>query len=269
MIKCPKCGADNLMNAIFCRNCGDKLDLSKLTAEQQFGDLGNGKKPQSKAAKKMQQIANSLLTLVIVLLLVAVFLPGGGITGNTMSEELTKTAKAMKKAAEAKDYVIGEADLTNFLNANLGYLVDPTTGERVSAGNGDVTARNLSAQITPECVKVVMDCTLYGFIPLSVSANLTFNPVGNPGEITVQEVSGTKIGLIPLPIDACNMMIEKFKQDVDSCAAINDIKKNVSKVILGDGQVTFGIKARAAKKAAKPQNAAPAQAAPAEPAFEF
>lgn len=267
MIKCPKCGADNLMNAIFCRNCGDKLDLSKLTAEQQFGDLGSGKKPESKAVKKAKQIANSVGTLIIVLIIVALFIPGGGITGGTISDEVANTAKAIKKAAENKDYTVGEADLTNFLNANLQYLVDPTTGERAPA-NGDVAPRNLSVEINPEFVKVVMDCTLWGFLPISVTANLKFNEVSQAGQITVSEVSGTKIGLIPLPMDACNMMIEKFKQDVDGCQAINDVKAQISGVILGEGQVTLKVKQKAAKKAAKPKAEA-APAAPAAPAFEF
>lgn len=32
-IKCQKCGADNRLGQLFCRECGAKLDLSKLTPE--------------------------------------------------------------------------------------------------------------------------------------------------------------------------------------------------------------------------------------------
>ena len=33
MIKCPKCEADNQIGAIFCRGCGEKLELDEIKPE--------------------------------------------------------------------------------------------------------------------------------------------------------------------------------------------------------------------------------------------
>jgi uncharacterized membrane protein YvbJ len=72
MIKCPKCGSDNLLNAIFCRGCGEKLDLSELKPDSFL------EKKLTKSQKIMkivnQCLASSSLCCLITLI-VGIFSP--------------------------------------------------------------------------------------------------------------------------------------------------------------------------------------------------
>lgn len=63
MLRCPKCGTDNLLNAVFCRGCGDRLNLDEIKPDN-FADLGE---------KKSADIGKNLIAIVIVAVLLAAF----------------------------------------------------------------------------------------------------------------------------------------------------------------------------------------------------
>lgn len=62
MIKCPKCNEDNQLGAIFCRHCGDKLDLDDLRPD----DIGGGNKDDSKLKLATVILRNLLILLIII-----------------------------------------------------------------------------------------------------------------------------------------------------------------------------------------------------------
>ena len=63
MIKCPKCQADYQIGAIFCRSCGDKLDIDKLRPD----DI---KKATRNRAKLIGRIIRNVISLILLLAIV-------------------------------------------------------------------------------------------------------------------------------------------------------------------------------------------------------
>ena len=74
MLKCPKCGTDNLLTAVFCRGCGERIPLDELKPDD-FADTGA--KPATNTTK--QNIIGGIIIGVLVLgALIAFFCPACG-----------------------------------------------------------------------------------------------------------------------------------------------------------------------------------------------
>ncbi len=80
MINCPKCGADNQIGAIFCRGCGEKLELDELQPEtvQEAARSAEGK-PRTNWFGIIKNVVMLVLLALTILVLVSLFLkpPGG------------------------------------------------------------------------------------------------------------------------------------------------------------------------------------------------
>ena len=76
MIKCSKCGFENQMGAIFCRGCGEKIDMDALDPEtiaKSKNDAERGKK----IAKIIRHTLGIIILLAIVGTIGAAFVPCG------------------------------------------------------------------------------------------------------------------------------------------------------------------------------------------------
>ncbi|MBO7621331.1 MAG: zinc-ribbon domain-containing protein, partial [Victivallales bacterium] len=76
MINCPKCGADNLLNAIFCRTCGEKLNLDELKPTE----VGPSEEDKKRLAqqKLMNQIGGGIIAVILAVVLGGILIPPGG-----------------------------------------------------------------------------------------------------------------------------------------------------------------------------------------------
>ena len=70
MINCPKCGADNLLNAIFCRTCGEKLNLEELKPTE----VGPSEEDKKRLAQQrlMNQIGGGIIAYILAMIIVPV-----------------------------------------------------------------------------------------------------------------------------------------------------------------------------------------------------
>lgn len=77
MIKCQKCGFENQMGSIFCRECGEKLDMDAIDPNKLQKDVN--KEKSIKLAKKRikEAISTGFGLLVVVAFLGVVFYNGG------------------------------------------------------------------------------------------------------------------------------------------------------------------------------------------------
>lgn len=76
MIKCAKCGFENQMGAIFCRQCGEKINMDEISPES----IEQGKKKdkaKQAAASAIRWTVRILVVLVILGVAAAAFAPWG------------------------------------------------------------------------------------------------------------------------------------------------------------------------------------------------
>ncbi len=70
LIKCLKCGHENMLGAIFCRNCGEKLDIEKMRPE-----IRNTNKRSGGLMGFIRRLLGLIIFLALVGILVALFIP--------------------------------------------------------------------------------------------------------------------------------------------------------------------------------------------------
>ena len=77
MIKCQKCGFENQMGSIFCRECGEKLNMDAIDPNKLQKDV-NKEKNLKRAKKRIREaISTGFALLIVVAFLGVVFYNGG------------------------------------------------------------------------------------------------------------------------------------------------------------------------------------------------
>ena len=246
-IKCPKCGADNMYNAIFCRQCGDKLDLGALKIEDQLGLDESGK--GGKASRIANQVVGSILALVLIVVLVALFLPQFGAPSfEEPSEELNQRLKQVTKPAKEDTLSFDNQELTNLLQKRM---------KLPKEGEATILPDSISAVCREDgTVKLVLKSTVFGFLPLTACAVVTPSvPDGKRGGLvlsTEETPVSYSLGWLPpfLPEAATEPFVEEFRTQAQS--TIDGLKKSIKGVTVSEGSISFTVapgKKKAAKKA--------------------
>ncbi len=89
MITCPKCQAENYLGAIFCRTCGDKLDIDSLRP----ADIKKTAKNAANAGNILRNVIGLVLLLAVGALAAGIFLAPPLPPDTTLSPENTKAMK--------------------------------------------------------------------------------------------------------------------------------------------------------------------------------
>ena len=224
---CPKCGTDNLLNAIFCRGCGDKLNLNEMKPEQFV------EKKTKKGAPLWQKIFVSAVFGVIVCIGGLMICPSGGVSKGTevSSEEVSKDYKALlkKKKGEKKSFTFNSADASALLTKAMNLP---------QQAGGDILPQNFSVQfLEGDVVRVVMSTKVYGFLPVDYCVKAKFTVAGKDN--VTWEVQGAKIGQVPMMFGLQDIVIENVKRQAESCDDLGKIKKKATKASSVDGQITI------------------------------
>ncbi|MBR4125648.1 MAG: zinc ribbon domain-containing protein [Victivallales bacterium] len=178
MLRCPKCGTDNMLTAIFCRGCGERLNLDEIRPDD-FANIGTKKQDNT-----MQNIiGGAIIGAVALIFLIGWMFPAGGMIKTTEDEQSEWKGKAenIEKGASLE---MDDKAATAFLNANMGDT--PCTVHFLGDGKA----------------KVVFSTKLWG-MPVRVSI---VHPLeaSNRG-VAVGAAESYKVGLFP--------MLESLKQD--------------------------------------------------------
>ena len=230
MINCPKCGADNLLNAIFCRTCGEKLNLDELKPTE----VGPSEEDKKRLAqqKLMNQIGGGIIAVILAVVLGGILIPPGGkLKGAEPSadamakfeagkckpkaepaEEGGKKDKKKgdKKGGKKKKEVIPDVDLTftneeatNIANKTMGLLNGPS-------GEGNMVANNV----------------------IEWKPNLT-----GRGALTLEDVN-PKVGLLPMPVkQAADFVKQQFAALSGKCGEMGEVRKNLKSVKVEEGRL--------------------------------
>lgn len=156
---CDQCGTDNRLGTLFCRECGTRLDLTKVK--------GPGSRSAGNPASWLARIIRLVITLSLLVtlgLLCWPAEPGGDAPAAAGNTVLPRKVNALRHAAQRGNAVteeISEAEINGYLNARL---------VKAGAGTGwQLRLREVRVDIKPEGIRVWMRSDL-GPLPVTYTA---------------------------------------------------------------------------------------------------
>jgi hypothetical protein len=237
LIKCPQCNHDNQLGAIFCRNCGAKLDVETIrpkVIDHRSSDWD------------LFGIIRRLISLGVLLgligVLVMMFMPSPDFSQG-LSEDQSEAAKTKFDELNRRldggfgndVYTFSAEDVTFLYNDK--FLSTPT-----AEGGGTYNIDKLSFQIdfqgythlrlsTKLGGKIPATFEIKGFIP---------DPVEGTTGSTLT-VTKTKMGRLSMPSVVNRKIIEKFMPALDG-SAIQRILGSTARIEVQDGQYVLTLK---------------------------
>lgn len=242
MIKCTKCGFENQMGAIFCRGCGEKINMNDLNPEA----LAEKKKEQEKAEGKGKHTVRNIVGVVILLLVLAVaagiFVP----TGLRPLAEIAEADKALQSAENkiafigAPRVVILPKDML-FPMEEINVLFEKRYLDAADPAGGAYLINNLQVEAAGEDLNVYLYTKLGGKLP--VVFQITGMPkVGDESAPVAFEVKSAKMGHLPIPAQLIDkLIIPKYKPAVEN-EEIKLIFTRVETFAMADGKLKLNFK---------------------------
>lgn len=230
MLKCPKCGTDNLMTAVFCRGCGERIPLDELKPDD-FEDTGEKKNSNAK-----QNIIGGIIIGVLALGFAVGFLfPSCGKV--SYDEELagkveSRVASALKERGSELSLTDEEAScyatlrLKQYAGKNEGKMGSPEPTGATIRFLGDGRA------------KVILKGK-YHAMPVSVSAVVSVKATGTGrrGVVDLTLDSTPKVGLFPIPDGMRSSLFDNFREVLSK--ALQEDNRYVKAVKVDEGRITI------------------------------
>ena len=235
MLKCPNCGTDNMLTAIFCRGCGQKIDLNAVKPDD-FAKVEKKKGPDT----FMQNLIGGIIIGVLLIgFLVGLFFPSCGKIGTTEESRQAALKKfegiGMDKGAAPVE--VTDEDISNFVTAKLLEKKDSLTGNPRPTG------------ATVHCladgkVKIIATGKYCG-LPISLTVEGTVSL--NDRRISVR---GEKcsVGLFPLPQGLEQSFLGPFRTNFNN--VLDDIN-GFRKLETAEGKATL-VRAKVRKQSGMP-----------------
>ena len=201
MIKCQKCGFENQMGSIFCRDCGEKLDMDAIDPNKLQKDV-NKEKSIKLAKKRLKEAISTGFGLLIVAAFLGLVFYNGGLR-KYEEPAVTEAAANQKFNAAASGSVAGKVkytypELTRMFNTKV---VTPLS-------ELDSFAKVTNAEITYDTEKnqpvIYLWISIKDKVPViyTIHGNLVFNPpTDNAGEVAsplTLDVKRLDIGRLPV-----------------------------------------------------------------------
>lgn len=215
MIRCPKCDAENQIGSIFCRSCGERLNLDELRPEE------IAKHSRQSGVKTAALIAGRAVKLVIllalILSLVGLFVPPRQAMGDyeggreKYRSARMKVAALRRGAGRGTRFALSAAEINALADAEGGFA-DEEFG--ISTGQEQVREDILASvgvHVWPRSggyVKCVLKSTLLKRIPLYSTVVFKLQ-TGEAG--LVARVTSARVGRVPMPGPAKQLPLARFE----------------------------------------------------------
>lgn len=234
MINCPKCGADNMIGAIFCRTCGEKLNLNELSPE--VFDA-----PAVPVGTKVAKIVQRLVILVVLVVLVGViglmFVPTaitatGALEQNALAVAGRKYAALQAPTARTPSQIPFSSDeATAVVNQTLGLP---------SSGTGNKKPQILSVDfLAGGSCKLILKTLVFGQVPM-YTVVIAKPTVATPGDVKL-DVLRASVGKLPLPGPLKKQAMGQFTA-LNVATAFAAAEGHVQSVTISGGSCSIGVK---------------------------
>ena len=119
LIKCQACGHENQLGNIFCRNCGEKLDIDASRPEVKDMKSGNN------ILGIVKRVVYLLVFLLVVYVIFAAFVPAGPADMPTLAEEQKKAVdKRLESLSKRLQGRLSEGDKFSFTADEASYALN-------------------------------------------------------------------------------------------------------------------------------------------------
>ncbi len=210
-IRCPDCNAENQLGAIFCRECGAKLDVEKFKPQvRDSANLGG-------LFGFIRKIIGLILFFGAIAVLGLMFWPGDAAVP-ALDEKNEKAADA--KFVKLKNRLanrFGESTFV-FSPAEISYIFDKHLVERTEDGEivPQYLIQSMAVEITPsKLVRATIRTKFFGSsVPVTFEILGVLNQVDDPekGAIPVTfKITETKMGHMKVPGFLSEKVVEKFR----------------------------------------------------------
>jgi hypothetical protein len=234
MINCPKCGADNMIGAIFCRTCGEKLNLNELSPDVfDAPPVPVG----AKVAKILQRVLILVALVAILALVAALFFPTSIVATGSLDQKASETAGRKFAALQAptprtpSQIPFSSDEATAVVNQTLGLP---------SSGSGNKKPQILSVEFLPSgnC-KFILKTLVFGQVPMYTVA-IAKPSVSTPGTVKL-DVLRASAGKLPLPGPLKKQAITQFSA-LNVASAFAAAEAHVQAVNVTSGTCTITVK---------------------------
>ena len=224
MIKCQKCGFENQMGSIFCRECGEKLDMDAIDPNKLQKDVDK-EKLRKATKKKIKGLISALISILVIAAFIFVVFPGlfPFYSEREYEEPDVKEASVNQKF---NDTVNGNPSKMKYSYPEINQMIktqilDPLSKEESFA---QVTALEVAYDAAKSQPVVYIWLKLKDKVPVlyTIYGKITYNmPSSNSGDpqpetpISVK-ASRLDIGLLPVPGVASGSFLNGLKPLLDN-----------------------------------------------------
>ena len=228
LLKCHECGHENQLGAIFCRECGAKLDVEKMRPEVK----------NSKPKGSIVEMVKNLVAIVVLLGLFGtigmMFWPDSPVPYELDKKEQTKANAKLQGIINKIKGEYGDEKYV-FTPDEVTYLFNHKLTEKEEGGGYAID--NMIFEIDDyDNIIITANAKMFGSIPVSFQVTGMLE-----GDTPALTVTGTKMGHLPIPSFAREKIISKFTPVMDS-GSIKDIIDATVKLTIENGDFHIQVK---------------------------
>lgn len=216
MLRCPKCGTDNLLSAVFCRGCGERMNLDEIKPDD-FANIG----PKKSDTTMQNIIGGAIIGVLLIGFLVGLCFPSCSAPGT--SEEGQRQALDKYVSNVKTDVTFTDQEITDLCNA----LLAQNAGE-------DSKVKKIAVRCHDDgTVTTYVSTNVLGFLPTTVKCACNVNLYDK--SVSLQG-GGVKCGLLPLPQGMEENVFWPVKNECN--AVLRDLNDKIRELTISEGQAT-------------------------------
>ena len=220
MIKCEECGHDNELGAIFCRECGAKLDIDNIKPTLD-------PKAKTNIFNLVRKGIGAVIFMVVLYVIASMAIPESH--SNTILE-LAAQKKAEEKLGSLLAKIKGKFgdDKYVFSPDEVTYLYNTQLTQSGDTETSGYDIGNVYFSLWGEQVRIMMESKFLGMMPISFAIKGTIPENGKSLFIL-----NAKVGHYTVPKFLQKMVVKKF----DAAAApssVQQILKGISSISIDD-----------------------------------